>query len=184
MGISLLDLLFPKLCFNCRSLGRYICTECKSKLFCTPYDICPYCERESIYGLTHGVCAQLYGIDGMLNIFLYDGALQKIIKAIKFRRIRGGVASLIDVIPGGFWEKLIGFGATFFDDLEVMAVPLHKKRYKERGFNQVDDFAQACAIMLQKKCVYAYCAHALYAAPISTCNKSRAIHKYVQCVCY
>ena len=149
-NISLLDVLFPKFCFNCRSVGAYICEPCKRTLIKTSHDICPYCEKESGFGLTHGVCARLYGLDGMFNIFYYDDVFQNILKAIKFRRIKGGVPALIDSIPKAFWNKLIATSAIFYHDAEIIAVPLHTKRLRERGFNQSDSFAQACAIMLQK----------------------------------
>lgn len=86
----------------------------------------------------------------MLNIFYYDDVFQNILKAIKFRRIKGGVPALIDSIPKAFWNKLIETSDIFYGDADIVAVPLHKKRLRERGFNQSDSFAHACAIMLQK----------------------------------
>ncbi len=149
-NFSILDVLFPKFCFNCRSIGTYLCDVCKQKLLPATYDICPYCEKKSGYGLTHGVCARIYGLDGMLNVFYYDDVFKKILKAIKFRRIKGGVSVLIDSIPKEFWNKLITTSEIFYNDAEVLAVPLHPKRLRERGFNQSDILAQACAIMMQK----------------------------------
>lgn len=147
---SLLDIFFPKLCFNCRAIGRYLCAKCKTKLRYVASDICPYCEKQSGYGLTHGTCRRLYGLDGMLNIFYYDDTFQRALKAIKFRRIRGGVSALVDSIPEEFWKKLLTTSEIFFKDAEILAVPLHRKRLMERGFNQSEDIAHACAIMLQK----------------------------------
>jgi ComF family protein len=147
---SLLDVFFPKFCFNCKALGAYICSDCASKLLPVSVDICPYCEKTSRYGLTHGVCSRLYGLDGMMNVFYYDETFRQIIKSIKFRRIRAGVSALVDSVPEAFWKKLIETSDIFFKDAHVMAVPLHKKRHRERGFNQSYDFAHACAIMLQK----------------------------------
>jgi len=147
---SILDVIFPRLCFGCRSLGAYVCTSCKAKLEIVSDHLCPYCEKPSVFGLTHGVCARLYGLDGILSIYEYAEMFQHIIKAVKFRRIRGGISVLIDVIPKEVWEKLIIASDIFFQDAEILAVPLHRKRYLERGFNQSDDIAHACAIMLQK----------------------------------
>lgn len=149
-ALSLLDVFFPKFCFNCRALGSYICNSCKKKIMILPYQTCPYCEKESLYGLTHGVCARLYGVDGVISVFLYDGILQKTIKAIKFRRIRGGINALIDCVPNSFWHTLFECSDIFFKATEILAVPLHIKRYRERGFNQSDSIADAIAIILQK----------------------------------
>lgn len=147
---SLLDIFFPKLCFNCRVIGSYLCAKCKKKLQYVSSDICPYCEKENGYGLAHGTCRRLYGLDGVLNVFYYDEVFQKVLKAVKFRRIRGGVSALIDSIPEEFWKRLLATSEIFYKNAEILAVPLHRKRLIERGFNQSEDFAHACAIMLQK----------------------------------
>lgn len=149
----LLNIVFPKFCFHCRALGSYLCRSCSARLQYLKQEVCPYCEKESPYGLTHGTCRRLYGVDGLKSIFVYEEVFQSVLKAIKFRRVRGGMAALIDSVPEVFWQQLIETSAIFYVDAVVLPVPLHRKRYLERGFNQAEDFAGACAIMLQKNVV-------------------------------
>lgn len=150
---TILDMVFPKLCFHCRALGGYLCESCKEKLAIFSQDVCPYCEKESPYGLTHGTCRRFYGVDGLKSVFVYNGVFQSIIKAIKFRRVRGGMATLINAIPEMFWQELLGTSTIFYTNAIVVPVPLHKKRQLDRGFNQAEDFGAACGIVLQKDLV-------------------------------
>ncbi len=147
---SILDVLFPKMCFNCRAFGKYICADCQKKLMLIQNAVCPYCEAPSNFGLTHGTCRRLYGLDGLQSVFYYDKVFQNVLKGIKFRHIRGGMNELVNAIPDFFWQRLLQTSAIFFSDAVITPVPLHKKRYRERGFNQADDFARACSIMVQK----------------------------------
>src|SRR3989344_1606913 len=146
----LLDVVFPRLCFHCRALGSYLCDSCTKKLAYLKKDVCPYCEEESPYGLTHGTCRRLHGVDGLKSIFAYNDVFQSVLKAIKFRRVRGGMAKLIEAAPESFWRGLISTSAIFYNDATVEPVPLHRQRRRDRGFNQAEDFARACALILQK----------------------------------
>lgn len=81
----LADIFFPKFCLGCGYLGDYICLKCKKKLNYIEKQNCLYCKRQSLYGLTHSICARRNGIDGVITLFQYNDFLKIIIKNVKYR---------------------------------------------------------------------------------------------------
>lgn len=133
----LLDLLFPKYCLGCGKLGAYICIKCADHLKYIQKDICVYCKRPSLYGLTHPLCKKRHGLDGCISFFYYNNLLKKVIKNIKYRHA---------VCIWSEFYKLIKpdllYRTKFFTSVTPLStlspIPLHKDRLKERGFNQAE----------------------------------------------
>ena len=127
---SLLDLLFPLYCVGCGREGSLICPDCRSDL---PEIEPPWCF---ICGLPRGgfcVCgtdrSRIWSLDGIRSPFRFEGTVREAVHGLKYRNIRG----LADV--------LAEFLAPYLDNDEVPAdvlvpVPLHRKRLRERGYNQ------------------------------------------------
>ena len=86
--MSFLELFFPKLCLNCGKLGNYFCPNCQKKLKPLTKDYCFYCQKPSLYGLTHFGCQKKLGLDGKMSIFYYNPVLKKILKNIKYRLVK------------------------------------------------------------------------------------------------
>lgn len=127
MGI--LDLIFPKRCVSCGKWGKYFCNICFRKLHYIEFQICPYCGKRAIDGMTHYKCRKVYGLDGLYAPLYFRGAIKKAIHLIKFDHVSDLISSLITVAFPYFPKYLAGF------DL-LIPVPLHRKREKERGYNQ------------------------------------------------
>ena len=127
------DLLFPKLCLSCGYLGAYICCSCQKKLNKIKKDSCLYCEKASINGYSHPNCLKKNGVAGFVGVFNYDNRLKKIIKEIKYRRVKEALTELIALIDFGSIKKLKNFLSGFF---LIQPIPLHLSKEKERGFNQ------------------------------------------------
>lgn len=125
------DFLFPKFCLGCGFLGCYICPKCQAKLPYIEKDSCLYCQKPSLYGLTHPYCRRENGIDGMMTIFHYDIFLKKIIKSIKYRLAIEVWKELCLVIKP---EKLAKI--SFYNNFYLQPIPLHPNRLRQRGFNQ------------------------------------------------
>jgi len=126
------DLLFPRLCLSCGFLGGYICKSCRNKLFYIKKDSCLYCKKESYLGLTHPNCKSQGEIDGFITCFYYEQTLKKIIKAIKYRLVKEAIPELFNLIDMLFIGKI---NKLFNSEFLIQAMPLTKKRLKERGFN-------------------------------------------------
>ena len=81
----LTDLLFPKFCLGCGSIGVYLFLSFQNKLKPIEQDVCLYCKKPSFFGLTHLSCQKKLNIDGLLTLYYYGPILKKIIKNIKYR---------------------------------------------------------------------------------------------------
>ncbi|MEX1052374.1 MAG: double zinc ribbon domain-containing protein, partial [Patescibacteria group bacterium] len=102
----LLDFLFPKHCFVCKKLGKYICERCKGALYVVKHDICIYCNKSSYLGLTHPGCERPNGIDGCVFLYKYNNYLKIIIKTLKYRLVRDGFEELMLIVRDPLRTKL------------------------------------------------------------------------------
>ena len=134
---SLINLFFPKVCAGCKSFigtNEYVvCTVCRHELPLTNHHLNP--ENEAF--------KKFYGRIPVENVsaFLYfhkKGMVQEMIHNLKYK---------------GHEEIGTLLGEWYADDLKandfiknidaIIPVPLHKKRLKERGYNQVTSFGLA-----------------------------------------
>lgn len=125
----LLDLLFPKRCVACGKVGKYFCSFCLQKIEFIQFQICPYCGKRAIDGLTHDKCKKASGLDGLFASLYFRGAVKKAIHLVKFGHVSDLVPSLISVAYPTFSQYLRDFDF-------LVPVPLHRKRERERGYNQ------------------------------------------------
>ncbi len=141
MNLSFLDLLFPKRCVSCGSLGAYICKNCFKKIVFIDNPVCPICQRQAIGGRTHPGCAGRLRLDGLVVACRYRGPVKAAIQKVKYRWVTDIGATLVDFLKDSFWK---------FDlpsDLILIPVPLYPARLRWRGFNQ----AQLLTGLLSKK---------------------------------
>jgi ComF family protein len=134
---SLINLFFPKVCAGCKSFigtNEYvICTSCRHELPLTHHHLDPENEGfKKFYGRVpvENVTALLY--------FHKKGMVQELIHNLKYK---------------GHEEIGTFLGEWYADELKdspiaknadvIIPVPLHKKRLKERGYNQVTNFGLA-----------------------------------------
>lgn len=134
---SLINLFFPKVCAGCKSFigtNEYvICTNCRHELPLTNHHLNYNNEAfKKFYGRipVEGVSAFLY--------FNKKGMVQELIHNLKYK---------------GHEEIGTFLGEWYASDLKnsdliknvdvIIPVPLHKKRLKERGYNQITNFGMA-----------------------------------------
>ena len=68
-------------------------------------------------------------IDGIRSPFLFDGVIRQAIHELKYRNLRALVPSLAEFLNGFILENPM--------PVEVLVpVPIHRKRWRERGYNQ------------------------------------------------
>lgn len=130
------DLLLPKFCLGCGFLGAYICLNCQQKLSYIRSDICLYCGKASLYGLTHPGCRRINGIDGFLSLFYYNNFLKKLIKDIKYRLATEVWQEFCLVVKPEECDKFKQVKNLLGGDLLLAPVPLHPNKLRARGFNQ------------------------------------------------
>ena len=146
--MNLLDFLFPPHCLSCQSAGSYFCPDCQKGLIRIKRQICPQCGRASLQGEIHLVCHTRYSLDGLVKAFCYQGEIREVIKRIKFEPYVFDAIPTLVSLAANYFEKDDGF-IRFREFLKmkpkIVAVPLSKKRFRERGFNQAQLISQVLA---------------------------------------
>ncbi|MBU0634951.1 MAG: ComF family protein [Candidatus Omnitrophica bacterium] len=149
--IYLLDLVFPQKCICCKVKIRgkiildAVCQDCFGKIkmtrppFCTHCGMkldfepsgkkgCPFCRNNN------------YCFDRAFSVTRYEGMVKTIIHALKYgKKIR--LAEQVSALMSAFCHDFLNLKEV---DL-IVPVPLHKRRFKERGFNQSQLLAESLA---------------------------------------
>lgn len=134
---NIIDTFFPRLCFGCDTPllrnQKILCTSCLHQL--------PF-TRQHLYR-DHEALDKFYGRLSVqscscLLYFTKEGLVQRLFHHLKYKN-----QSQISYYLG----QMYAFQLQNIDWLttvdSIIPVPLHKKKQKARGFNQVDGFAQA-----------------------------------------
>lgn len=130
----LLDILFPRQCFGCGKWGRYICSNCQtSNIHYFDIQVCPYCERPSLYGLAHPSCTK--DLDGLFVLAHYQNLIPTLIHEIKYQHVFAASGEVAKLILQNYHHQ--------FNFDYLVPVPLSKKREHTRGFNQAEKLAKA-----------------------------------------
>jgi competence protein ComFC len=133
----LLDFLFPKTCLGCGSLGRYVCLSCQKKFEYIQKDPCIVCDKINALGLIHEGCKRKGEMDGSLSIIYYNYTARNIIRKIKYRLVKEAFKDFflsLDPLMMSKYEKF----RKRFPDAVIQPIPLHSKRFNQRGFNQAE----------------------------------------------
>lgn len=115
----LIDIICPRFCVVCGKHGDYVCNVCGEDLqFMVPEPV--------------KLAVTTNYLDGVWALATYQGMIKALIKQLKYK----GVKDLATV--GAYY--LYNFAN--FPTVDYLAcIPIHKKRFKERGFNQSRELA-------------------------------------------
>lgn len=147
-GEMLLDFLFPKFCLGCGKEKTYLCPECFAKINIFPIPVCPYCEKISPAGKICKSCQQ--NLNGFIAAGPYrDELLRKTIDVFKYRFVKE-LATPLAFFIWKFLEKNqeIEFVKNPLDFL-IVPIPLHKRKKRERGFNQAEEIGKVLSPLLK-----------------------------------
>jgi len=142
---SIWNILFPIRCLGCFSEGKYVCDRCRKTLGLIEKQQCPNCFRNVYRGeFCSDRCAKDFHFDQLLVGMMYDkaGLLKKMIVRYKYKFSKELSVLLSEILI----KQLAHYFGSFEDVLKemvVVPVPLHKKKLKERGFNQSEVLARA-----------------------------------------
>ncbi|MCM0081151.1 ComF family protein [Geomonas sp. Red32] len=148
---SLLDILFPPLCHACRSFiplaGEIlICPECLEKTSFLVGPLCTICgtpfTTEKGRGHLCGDCLGRLPLHRSRSAVVFAGPVRDLIHGFKYGN-RVHLADPLAILMAG---ALASFREEARPEL-ILPVPLHRKRLRERGFNQ----AQLLAKVLEKR---------------------------------
>jgi len=131
-----LDIVYPQFCLGCGQEGSRLCSDCLSLIEVTERRFCPFCSSVDLF---NGRCSRhqnraLDGLDfavGEKN-FLLEEALVKFKSPPYCQNLAIPLASLIvaHLRLGNYQKEL------FQPSPVLVPIPLHRKRERERGFNQ------------------------------------------------
>ncbi|HHD92348.1 MAG TPA: ComF family protein [Candidatus Portnoybacteria bacterium] len=151
----LIDIIYPKRCLKCGKLGSYICSNCYNTLPLNPTLTCYLCHRQNLDGTVCSTCHKKYHppLKGILiSSDWQDETLQKIIKKMKYslvRELSNPLGNLLADFLIIHWEQ-ISWLNNKNKKIYFLPIPLHKKRFIERGFNQSDLILQETITAIKK----------------------------------
>ena len=105
--MGILDPIFPKNCLECNLSGKYICENCLKKV-----------SKSGWYGKNYAV-------------FKYEGVIRRAIIALKYKYSTEIAKELANAVA----ERFKNYDLRF-KNITLVPIPLHNKRFNERGFNQ------------------------------------------------
>ncbi len=136
LGRYLLDLLYPPRCVGCGQIGTLYCERCLDSVSVVPLPCCSLCgQPQEVPGLCSQCAVRPLRIDGIRSLALFEGTLREAIHCFKYKYMRALAVPLGDMLVE-FWSK------SLFSVDVLVPVPLHRRRLRERGYNQAQLLAQ------------------------------------------
>lgn len=133
------EVLFPLFCVICDEEGKLVCDVCLESVKKQVVFSCPSCHTINADGTCCEDCKDKSFISKIFSPFSYtDPVISRLVHALKYEYIEEA-AHYIKVLIEPFVEQhkdaLSSYDA-------IVSVPLHRRRYAERGFNQADVVAR------------------------------------------
>jgi ComF family protein len=142
LGERALNLLFPQWCVGCGKEGALICSSCQSSLPRITPPLCPRCGRPQPSGILCSSCVSWRAeIDGIRSPFRFDGVVRQAIYQLKYRNLRIMAAPLAQLLSDYLVTNPVPGDV-------LVPVPLHRKRMRERGYNQSNLLARKLGKLL------------------------------------
>jgi ComF family protein len=149
VGRAVRDVFFPPSCLHCGDLVvesrlRHVCAACEPLITRVEAPACPCCGHP-FFGEASGerLCEHCEGLhpvfgEGRTTV-LFKGPARALVHTLKYR---GGLFVLEDMAA-----LMAGNPRTaeFLRGAVLVPVPLHPRKQRERGFNQVRELARAVA---------------------------------------
>lgn len=144
IGEWFLNLLYPVRCPVCSQIvvprGNRICISCKEKLVYVEEPMCKKCgkpilvkEQEYCYDCTKRQFHFEYGC----SVWVYNQYMKKSIADFKYHNKKEYVTFYVDELV-----KYCGKKIRHMDISAIIPVPLHKKRQRQRSYNQAELLAK------------------------------------------
>jgi len=137
MFTSLIQLFYPEVCAGCTDIllpaEKIICTRCRHELPLTHHHLNQFNEARAKFDGKLDV-----SFVGTLFYFHRNGIAQHLIHNLKYKGKQEIGFELGEMYTERFYASKLLTNIDF-----IVPVPIHPKRLKKRGYNQVDTFAEA-----------------------------------------
>ena len=139
-----IDLVFPKQCLDCGREGSYLCEDCKKKIELNPKFYCVICKTPTHWSTICQSCQNGFNLKAVWVAADYNNkVLQELIHCLKYKYLEEIADDLSDLVRQYIIENKIFVNFNLNNDNAIIVpVPLHKKRYLKRGFNQSELLAK------------------------------------------
>lgn len=132
-----LDVVFPPACVNCGDGEKWLCDDCCSLVEIFEIRYCPFCAapKRVADGKTCQSCAKTKKLNGLFCATTYQNAIARtLIRQLKYPPHLA--TCLVPVLASFIITHLQLLNKNNFGDCLWIPVPIHKKKLKQRGFNQ------------------------------------------------
>ena len=144
---AILDMLYPVRCPVCGDIviprGSKICCPCEKKLQLIAEPRCKKCSKP-IENDQNEYCSDCerkdYHFDHGYSLWVYDSIMKKSISDFKYRYKKEYARYYIEKIVEGYGDTLNRLAPDV-----LVPVPIHKSKYRERGYNQAEILANGIA---------------------------------------
>jgi len=139
------DYIFPINCLGCGQEGEWLCTNCFKTINLSGVFACPVCHKENKTGFCCETCKTKSVLTKHIAMTKYIETLLigKVIQSLKYSYTEDIQVTIDKLIKSFlFNNKLDKFDY-------IVSIPLHKKRFVERGFNQAEIIAKLLAEQLK-----------------------------------
>ncbi len=126
----LADWLLPPRCGSCRALGAWLCASCLARVRLLEEPLCRRCGRELPFeGDSCGCRHRLRALARARAAADYRGPVERAVHRLKYEGWRS-LAPALGALAAGRLGGQVPPGAV------LVAVPLHRRRQRRRGYNQ------------------------------------------------
>ena len=133
------SILLPRVCFGCNNQlyrGEYLlCTVCRNDLPITDYN---FLEENAVDRIFYGRIPVKKS--GAFFFFSQNGIVKQLLHHLKYKN-----QELIGDFLGNWYGEILEEQGGLKEIDVVIPVPLHPKKLKKRGYNQVDAFGKQLA---------------------------------------
>lgn len=158
----LLDLFFPKFCLGCKKEGSYLCEDCRSLLDICEYNYCLCSQNHQTLppNSNSGKCSKCQDkkLSGLYFALPYKdpstssgqktNLTKKLIYQFKYPPYLKDLAETLASILIEHFIKTNKNTNEIWENSVLVPVPLSKKRFKERGYNQSEELAKELSKVL------------------------------------
>ena len=128
---GVLDLWFPPCCGVCGISGSFLCAACERGFQRADGPRCSRCWGVSATTPCAECTSSPDALDGARSVYIFEGAARTLVHQVKYR--------FLHALARPMGERLADYLAQNPLPIDLLVpVPLHRRRQRERGFNQAE----------------------------------------------
>lgn len=134
---EVIKFIFPGVCIGCGKFGEFICADCEKKLPRLLPPVCQRCGKPEPSALYCSECwKKQNGIDSIRSVFIFEGMIRAAVHELKYYNLRA-ISGLLGKYMAAYYSENNLSGDY------LVPVPLHPKRFRQRGYNQSELLAMS-----------------------------------------